>query len=666
MKYDHREPDRREAVRNAPRLAPGTSSRERGFNPVALTILQLQRAAGNRAVRQLAAVQRCGTTPAGECPCQVGDGEGETVPAAAGEVAVQRDIAVQRDDRTVGGVCTATTDEQADAGVPPSAEQAVCAEPLHVLTYQGRQYAIPESQWAGFLTGLRRTFRTEVLRPIESRVTSARGYYDAMKELNDDHSVVAWVLEAVHTGINLDEVAPIITAGEAALQNLKRLADGDDLAATESATRTAQEKADAAYRAIQEYRERQIGTGATVIAALQVTETACFTIFAVAGGAVLAAPAAAGGLGLGVVSSGAIMGGGTALLSSAAGVGAKVVYGDEVGWTDVKDVTIDTVVGAAGGAAGGAVAAKLTPFLAPALTRSLVANGLFANVAEETLAKAVGSVVAGSAGNMVQGAITDGVRVVRGQATMEQLLRNVVVNLIVGGIAGLVGHALAGRSTPEGAVTSTPQTRNVRVANPELVARYEQLANERLPAVVEQTVAAERSTPGRARLAQLGAEFDALRAEAGNAPELTPPQRARANGILREARVIARKDFGGLQRKVMGRLRADPALRAIESQLVAAGDARAGATGTMRIKVVRADGTQAFEPLNLEHRVRLSDNPWLAKQNRNLILTDAPQNQQYLEALRQQGSVWPTDAVEAFVVRHRLNDEGVDFNPRSR
>ncbi len=152
----------------------------------------------------------------------------------------------------------------------------------------------------------------------------------------------------------------------------------------------------------------------------------------------------------------------------------------------------------------------------------------------------------------------------------------------------------------------------------------------------------------------------------GDAPNLTPEQRTRANDLLREARDISRRDFNGLQKKVMRRLRADPALQAIENQLVAAGDAQAAPTGTMRIKVVKADGTEAFEPLNLEHKVRLSDNPWLAKSNRNLILTDAPQNQQYLEALRQQGSVWPTDAVEGFVVRHQLNDEGIDFAPGTR
>ncbi|MFD9482843.1 DUF4157 domain-containing protein [Streptomyces sp. NPDC059991] len=223
-----------------------------------------------------------------------------------------------------------------------------------------------------------------------------------------------------------------------------------------------------------------------------------------------------------------------------------------------------------------------------------------------------------------------------------------------------------GVRTPQATLTVSPQTRYVAVANPDLVARYERLANERLPAVIDRTLAAERATPGRARLAQLGTELDALRADVGNAPALTAQQRARAIGILREARRLAGKDFGSLQGKAMRRLRADADLQAIEGQLVAAGDARLNPTGTLQIKVRRADGTESFEPLNLEHRVRRSDNPWLAKGNRNIILTDAPQNQQYLEELRKQGSVWPTGEVEAFVVRYELNDEGVNFTPRSR
>ncbi|MEU5188862.1 DUF4157 domain-containing protein [Streptomyces klenkii] len=256
------------------------------------------------------------------------------------------------------------------------------------------------------------------------------------------------------------------------------------------------------------------------------------------------------------------------------------------------------------------------------------------------------------------------------KAAGEQTVRDTFVSGMATGLAGMKpGSASEGLVKPapiaRGA-RGAPQTRYVRVSNPRLVARYEQLANERLPGVINQTLAAERATPGRARLAALGTDFDALRAEVGDATKLSPQQRDRANTILREARDLARNDFSGLQGKAMRRLRADPALQAVENQLAAAGDARINPTGTLQVKVLRADGTEVFEPLNLEHRVRVSDNPWLAKGSQNVILTDAPQNQQYLEALRKQGSVWPTDPVEAFVVRHQLNDEAVNFAPGTR
>jgi hypothetical protein len=81
---------------------------------------------------------------------------------------------------------------------------------------------------------------------------------------------------------------------------------------------------------------------------------------------------------------------------------------------------------------------------------------------------------------------------------------------------------------------------------------------------------------------------------------------------------------------------------------------------------MRAGGGIKFEPLGVEHRTRLSDDPWRYNDPANLIVTDAAQNEQYMEALRQKGFVWPTGATEDFVVRHGLNDQGVDFAPGKR
>ncbi|MDQ7802667.1 hypothetical protein Q5425_02915 [Amycolatopsis sp. A133] len=317
-------------------------------------------------------------------------------------------------------------------------------ERVRVVTYQGVRHEIEESQWSQFLAGLKRIFRDQVLRPLESRMDSASGLYDAMVALNRDQWAVAWFLEAVRTGVNLDEVAAPIRAGQEALQALRAVAAGDDLAATETATRVAEQRINFAHQLINEYRNRQIRTGELTVTALEVTSTVCFTIFALAGGAVLMAPAAVGGAGLGAVSAGAVVGGGTALLSSAANVGGKVVVGDEVGWTDLRTVALETVTGVAGGALGAGVAARLTPYIAPALTRSIIAGGLLRGVAEPALAATVNGVVAGSSAGAVQGAVMDGIRVLDGRATFEQLLRNVIANLIAGGIVGAVTGRLGG------------------------------------------------------------------------------------------------------------------------------------------------------------------------------------------------------------------------------
>ena len=210
-----------------------------------------------------------------------------------------------------------------------------------------------------------------------------------------------------------------------------------------------------------------------------------------------------------------------------------------------------------------------------------------------------------------------------------------------------------------------PQTRHLRVANPELVAEYEQLATRKLPAAVREVLEAEGSTAGRTRLAQLRVEFDQLRAEVGSATELTATQRAKGDAILAEARTLARADFKNLQTKVTKRLRADPELKAIEDRLIAAGDVEDKATGGVKLKTQK-DGSIGYEPVNIEHRTRLSDDPWAAKDAENLLLTDASQNQQYLEALRQYGGVWPVDAIEDFVIRHQLNRQGINFAPGPR
>jgi hypothetical protein len=218
-------------------------------------------------------------------------------------------------------------------------------------------------------------------------------------------------------------------------------------------------------------------------------------------------------------------------------------------------------------------------------------------------------------------------------------------------------------------VELTPQTRNLAVARPDLVAEYERLVTERLPDVVRDVLAHQGQTPNRTRLAQLRREFDQLRTEVGDAQRLTSDQRDTAHQILREARDLARDDFDNVRDGVWRRLRnprRNPDLAQIEQQLRTAGDVQGPQTGALRLRTAGATGDIGFDPMNIEHRVRLSDNPWLYNDPANMLASDAAQNQQYLESLRQQGSIWPSNAVEEFIVRFGLNDQGINFAPHSR
>jgi hypothetical protein len=216
---------------------------------------------------------------------------------------------------------------------------------------------------------------------------------------------------------------------------------------------------------------------------------------------------------------------------------------------------------------------------------------------------------------------------------------------------------------------SVPQSRTLAVSQPQLVARYQELVNQRLPQVMQDVLAGQRPTANRARLAQLRQQFDQLRSQVGDSQRLTQAQRDLANDLLREARDLASDDFGTVRKAVWRRLRdprRNPDLAQIEQQLRAAGDVGGPRTGALRVRMTDASGTPSFDSMNIEHRVRLSDNPWGYNEGENLIVSDAAQNQQYLEALRQSGSIWPTDAVEEFVVRFRLNDQFIDFAPGTR
>jgi len=267
-------------------------------------------------------------------------------------------------------------------------------------------------------------------------------------------------------------------------------------------------------------------------------------------------------------------------------------------------------------------------------------------------------------------------------AAVEQALRDsarggdvVADERLIADVAEKAGRATE-RVQAAGIERLAGPSRRLDVTRPELVAKYEALVDEKLPDIVKDVLKRQGKrapTPARQRLAQLRTQFDALQAEVGGAVELTAAQRDTANTILREARDLARDDFDNVRDAVWRRLRSarqHPDLASIETELRAAGDVGASREGALALRTVRERPggvlEESFQSMNLEHRTRLSDNPWLYNNPENLLATDVGQNQQYLETLRQRGSIWPTSTTEDFIVRHSLNDENWDFRPRTR
>ncbi len=224
------------------------------------------------------------------------------------------------------------------------------------------------------------------------------------------------------------------------------------------------------------------------------------------------------------------------------------------------------------------------------------------------------------------------------------------------------------RKTPPKAEESQPQKREPEMSSKtreSLLAEYEQVATKKIPQIVREILKDQELTPTRKQLAVLKDRFDKLMGKVGDSPKLTAAQRKEAEEILEEARVLAREDFGNVQKAVWRRLRQDPDLIEIEKKLRKTGDVGPGKRA-LQIPTKRIDESGVeFESQGLEHRVRLSDDPWLYNHPENLLVTDAAQNEQYLEAIRQHG-IWPTTETEAFVVRHGLSSQPYDFAPGSR
>jgi len=337
---------------------------------------------------------------------------------------------IQRVDGEGGGEATASEPAPAaptEVSLPPDAV---------IVSYEGQDYILTPAERDALMRGLVKKLQPAV-QQIKSKAESARFLYDYFVKLNNDQYVVSFFAE-LFGGAEMP-AATVISDAEAAA-NLANdcVAAGTDLTGSIAAIEDAELKVNQAINAMEEYRGRVISGAETTITILEVTKTASFATVGVLGGAVLAAPLAAGGAGLGLATSGAISGGGAALLDSIASSTGEAIF---IGQQSLGDAALkaikDTAVGAITGGASAGFASRLAGPVVDGLYKAL-GSKLFGEMAEEAAKQIIRNSFEGGIGNAIQGAFTDVIGMLTSDTTWGQLAEHIVENLIAGGIAGAI------------------------------------------------------------------------------------------------------------------------------------------------------------------------------------------------------------------------------------
>lgn len=324
-----------------------------------------------------------------------------------------------------------TSDEEAGQEGGTGSEQEYIE-----FTYEGQTYRMTLAERNTFIRHLIKDKLGPFAREIMSKVSSARILYDHFVELNNEQYIVSWFAELLG-GAEMP-AEEIILDAEAVAKRVNEAMVGTDFNEATEAIESAEPIVNKAINAMNEYRSRVISGAGIAVTTLEITKTASFATVCVLGGAVLAAPVAAGGAGLGVATSGAIMGGGTALLESVSTSTGEAVAGFDVriGESALKAIK-KTALGTLGGGLGAGIASRLSGPVVNGLYKSL-GSKLFVGWSEEAAKKIIANSFEGGVSNAIQGAVIDIEDMITGETTWEDLVQNIVVNLIAGGAAGAI------------------------------------------------------------------------------------------------------------------------------------------------------------------------------------------------------------------------------------
>lgn len=307
--------------------------------------------------------------------------------------------------------------------------------------HEGKLYQLAEPEYEVLLRSIGVRMDDVLYRRALDRFNLAVYGYNQHVRIFNSQRVVGWILETwsgaelpdselEQARASLGEARKLITAARAQDPPKGRAV----LQAAEALRRT-EHQTKHVERLLSKYAKDIIASGEDWVTGLQVVSTASFTIACVAGGAVLMAPVAVGGAGLGAASSGVIMGGSTTLIAAMSDTAGRGLAGEDLRWSkEVLGWGKKGIVGAVGGGAGGAIVSKLSGPLASRLAARLAPR--FPNMPAEILHTHVKNALEGGLSNAVQGAIVDTAQAMEGNVTPSQFLQNLATNLVSGGIMG--------------------------------------------------------------------------------------------------------------------------------------------------------------------------------------------------------------------------------------
>jgi hypothetical protein len=304
---------------------------------------------------------------------------------------------------------------------------------------EGKLCEIPEKEWPEFCRSLNQTIARDFLPQVRHELDLAVGLFNTLAKLNEKQSVSAWFAE-LFGGTDFPSYEYFGLA-EDALRLAKTALASEDISRASIAVKDAVQKTTTARQTIANYQSNVIAGAERTATGLEITAAVCFTIFNVAGGAVLTAPVAAGGAGMGALGAGVLASAGTTFLQSAtARLVGPALYGDKVAARDVLGVAVDTGISAATALGSGAIMAKASGPLTEQLVNSRVFSDLVAKFGADAVSATIKNIIEGGIGNAVQGAFTDAIEAMRKNPDMTwtAFVTHLATNLIAGGIMGAV------------------------------------------------------------------------------------------------------------------------------------------------------------------------------------------------------------------------------------